>query len=379
MSLTSFQQLIIATDATKIWTSEMIMPGILFSDGIVPCSVALKPSSKESMSENHYSSSSTLLPLPLPLCQFVNSSEHINYPNVSSCFRFDPLKYHNNTKETRDALVCDFYESARNSGFRLDHKYRDNAKVLTFTCAHNRAPQKEKQWDQSTYQKPGTKVSVMKQVKTHCRKKKGTFANPSNAKLISGQNKHSVRRTSTNRPTSNDVRCPFRFQCVFDQSSSSWYLKHDRNLLTNPNLHMGHHKLRAHLIKSKLIEMSKSERELALQCSDLFVQNEVISKLMNARTKNTSRFCAKQVQYLRLKLRAHSMINDLNEGKSSAEALISNFQSMKDSGGDIHFIALTHSFKDGYLISNSRGRPRKKVHDDECKLIFGLNRSWNRF
>ncbi len=117
--------------------------------------------------------------------------------------------------------------------------------------------------------------------------------------------------------------------------------------------------------------MSQSERDLAIQCSDLFVQTDVIiSQLMNVRTKNISRFCSKQVQYLRLKLRAHSLVSDVNDGKSSAEALLHNFHLMKENGDDIYFIALTHSFKDGYLISNSRGRPRKNVEDNECKCFY---------
>ena len=374
----SFDKLSVATEATKTWTSDMKMSGIVSGNFISNCCVEL--SGKDT---RQIVSPSGML----SLCQFVNSSEYINFSHVNSCFQFDPVKYNSNKKEIRDLLVRDMYESARTAGFPLDHKYRDNAKVFTFTCSHNRGQQQKTEWDENLYQKPGTRRTTLKQVKTSFRRKKGTLLSPTGApKLPSGHNKHSVRRTTTNRPVSEDVRCPFKLQCFFDDKTSSWYLKHDRNLEVNPNLHIGHNQLRPHLIKSKLIEMSTSERDLAIQCSDLFVQNDVISQLINLRTKNISRFCAKQVQYLRLKLRAHSQVTDVNEGKSSAEALLHNFHDMKDKGLDIHFIALTHSYKDGYLISNSRGRPRKNVCEGECKWRYrifqlcnlSLNRSSNR-
>ncbi len=200
--LSSFKKLTIATEATKTWNSNMKMPGIvsgnsIFKDDVLP----VKSISKDDVHRGNVpdpkslSGKSLMCVQDLSLCQFINSSEYINFPNVNSCFRFDPHKFNGNTKEIRDLFVRDIYEAARRAGFPIDHKYRDNAKIITFTCSHNRPPQQQKQWDESLFQKPGTKKTVFKQVKSGPSKKKGSSISIMNDshKLPIGQNKHSVR------------------------------------------------------------------------------------------------------------------------------------------------------------------------------------------
>ena len=353
MSLSSYNRLSAATLFTKTWKSDMLMYGSLAGSICAPSPKPTHPSG-QSMAN-------------LPLCQFINNPDYINFRSINACFRFDSSLYNNTSIHNRDLLVAAVYESARLAGFQLEHRYK-RRNFIEFTCCHNKSPIEKAEWGDDVVQKPGTKVTAAKQQKKHKPKGKMSTDATNNSIRLHGHNLHSIRRTTTKRPTSESTRCKFCFNVIHDDSTKAWYLRENR-FAVDPSLHIGHNKLKPHQIKSKLIEMSQEERDLALQCSELFVQNSVISKLMNLRKGQKARFCSKQIAYLRSKLRANKLLHDHSAKNSSAENLINNFQEMQAQGQDIHFIALTHSYKDGYLITNSRGRPKKKVPEGECKFI----------
>ena len=120
-------------------------------------------------------------------------------------------------------------------------------------------------------------------------------------------------------------------------------------------------------VKSDIISLSKKEIDLALNCHDLFINNQIISDLLELQRGGECRFSNKQMAYLKAKMKAKSQLDKFTSGKSTAENLLNSFDKMIECGDDIHYISLTHSYKDVFRIVNSKGRPRK-VRPGECEF-----------
>ena len=69
--------------------------------------------------------------------------------------------------------------------------------------------------------------------------------------------------------------------------------------------------------------------------------------------------------YLKSKMKAQKQMDMFSSGKSSAENLLSSFDEMIKGGDDLHYVALTHFYKDIFMIANSKGRPRRNVRENE--------------
>ncbi len=301
------------------------------------------------------------------ICNY-NMTNFFSFKNGAS-FMFDPRVYPDMEKGTVDRLKSDIIESARLAGFKLRRHGKSKDRIY-FRCDHNKIIQ-EREFDDDKHQQPGTKVTTARSVKSKSNVNPKRTCSSNLARV--GKNKHAKKRISSTGSTCMKDKCPFQMLTVYSKKEKAWFLRPDCNgniqddgTFRDPNLHVGHFKVSPDNVKSDIITLSKNEIDLALQCQSLFVNNQTIVDLLELQRGGDCRFSKKQMAYLKAKTKANLEVDMFSAGKSTAEKLLNSFDEMIARGDDVHYVALTHSYKDGFRISNSKGRPRK-VRPGECK------------
>ena len=358
----------IASNANK-WRSKMLFKGhvpsfLSFSDQ------ALCPSVGVTKGLN-----TKALPPPTlhSICDY-NTKMLVSFKNGDS-FMFDPAEYPDAKASTVNRLKTDLIEAARLAGFKLRRSGKAPERVY-FRCDHNKiiCNIPERQFMPNKHQQEGTLVISQRNKSTkNAALKKSPQSRPV------GLNIHKRKRINATGGICEDTRCPFQFLTVFSRKDKAWYLRTDCNgnvedngTKRDPNAHRGHCRVDPGNVKTDLISLSKAELELATQCQGLFVNDKTIADLLELQRGGDCRFTKKQMQYLKAKMKAHTQLNNFSNGKSSAENLINSFDDMIAKGDDIQYIALTHSYKDGFRIVNSRGRPCGPLPNGQCELLVFL-------
>ena len=319
-----------------------------------------------------------LLPPPTlqPICDY-NMKHFFSFKNGDS-FMFDPRIYPDVKKGTVEKLKADIIESARNAGFKLRREGKARNRI-NFRCDHNKIipPATERIFETNKHQQSGTKIATARSSNSKADAPSKTTGSSNLA--CTGKNKHKKKRISSTGATCEKDKCPFQLTTVFCNKEKAWFLRsdcrgniEDDGTFRDPNLHKGHFKVSPDNVKTDIITLSKKEIDLALQCQSLYVNNQTVSDLLELQRGGDCRFSSKQMAYLKAKTKANLELESFSAGKSTAEKLLKSFDRMIAQGDDISYVALTHSYKDGFRISHSKGRPRK-VRPGECKLFLKKN------
>ena len=348
----------------NIWRSQMLFAGHIPSNELLASPGLCQPVSKDQK---------IVLPPPsLHSISDYNMKHFFSFKNGDS-FMFDPRTYPDCKSETVIRLKADIIESARKAGFRLRREGKARNRI-NFRCDHNKiiTETTERVFKNNKHQQEGTKITTARFLKPNV--SSSSKSKKSSKVARSGKNIHAKKRINATGALCKKDQCPFQMITVFCKKEQAWFLRSDCNgnidengSYRDPSLHRGHIKVAPENVKSDIISLSKKEIDLALNCHDLFINNQIISDLLELQRGGECRFSNKQMAYLKAKMKAKSQLDKFTSGKSTAENLLNSFDKMIKSGDDIHYISLTHSYKDGFRIANSKGRPRK-VRPGECEF-----------
>lgn len=279
-------------------------------------------------------------PSEINICDFLCPQSCEQLSSFPLSFMFDPKVFHGvNSKEN---LKLYLKGKCREAGFFLTTDNRSKGarggrlSTISFICEHNKQPMKPK-----TLDKNATKVSRRGRV--------------------------------TTRPLSKSHRCPFEFKVTCLKEDQCWYLvSHDRG-----PTHVGHYPQVPDTVRSVLESVDENLMELALHSEELGLSDATIAALLNLQGSGTERFTRSQIRHLLTRHKADSAINGFGK-KSSAEALLSSFDSMIENGYDLHYVAMVHSCDQSFQLKIPKGRPRKitlsgDIDIDKIRLSMRIN------
>ncbi len=246
------------------------------------------------------------------------------FPDVKSNFKFDPCVYKG--AKSYDAIKKAMVDKFREAGFGV-YTHRNSSRV-----------KKHKRLAQVTFK---------------CDQNKLSTEGLSNIGLQLKQR--------TKRPDTCENRCEFEIT-VFCAEDDCWYLNSRNDTGSKRTQHRGHVKLPPVNVKSKITDFDEDALELAMQCSELELDDTLIARLVSVRTTGSIRFTPAQIRYAIARQKAEKLCKEFNttKGMSSAEQLLSSFDALIRDGDELEYIALIHDASDeSCQLSMPKGRKAK--------------------
>ena len=115
------------------------------------------------------------------------------------------------------------------------------------------------------------------------------------------------------------------------------------------------------LLDSSIATFDEDSLELALQCTELCLDNSTIAKLVNLRTKGCEKFTPDdQIKYILARHEAEKLVGqfDSSSSKSSAQQLLDDFELLTETDRTLQYVAIIHSSaEESYYIKMPAGRP----------------------
>ncbi len=133
----------------------------------------------------------------------------------------------------------------------------------------------------------------------------------------------------------------------FMSPDGCWYL------LCGPDnnaIHTGHAQMIPSLLDASIATFDEESLELAIQCTELCLDNSTIAKLVNLRTKGCKKFTPDQIKYILSRHEAEKIVAQFDSSKSSAQQLLDDFESLSQTDTTLKYVAMIHLSEEGYYI-----------------------------
>ena len=155
------------------------------------------------------------------------------------------------------------------------------------------------------------------------------------------------RKTSTSRPTSTIKLCPFKcylkmFKTNHSQFPGRWILQSTKQ---NIGQHYGHWQMKPSQLRVCINKMTKEEKKIACQCSQINFTAASSTALINLRNELGIKYSDDQIRHLNRM--EEKKLNALSADASSADQIIHAFQQRTD----VAYLSVTYSPTQGLMLS----------------------------
>mmetsp|Transcript_15000 Transcript_15000/g.28232 ORF Transcript_15000/g.28232 Transcript_15000/m.28232 type:complete len:809 (-) Transcript_15000:162-2588(-) len=275
-------------------------------------------------------------------------------------FQFDRSLFQGTSKETIIALKSHIFNACREAGFYLavagagKPSSKNQVYFILFQCDHNRVDRfNPNHYGDGKMQKMGTKI----QTDHGYKKQKNTNG--------------TARKTYSASSPIDGGKCRFRLRVYCSAIDETWYLSRCECVEddVDPGAHNGHIAMPPEYIRTPLYMLLEDKDSLQLlhQCKQHLATDPFVTAILRERTQLQS-IKPKQMQYLMSKLRAQELLTNNINNLSSAERLLKQFDDLVEGNEEINYVALIHSFDQGYKLRVPKGRPSK-----ECAGFSSMN------
>ena len=129
------------------------------------------------------------------------------------------------------------------------------------------------------------------------------------------------------------------------------------------------------LLDSSIATFDEDSLELALQCTELCLDNSTIAKLVNVRTNGCEKFTPDQIKYILARHEAEKLVGQFDSSRSSAQQLLDDFEVLTETDPTLQYVAMIHAFEEGYYIKMPAGRPSLSIGDQQNMNISDIRKS----
>ena len=168
------------------------------------------------------------------------------------------------------------------------------------------------------------------------------------------------------------TQCEFSLRVYCYKDDCCWYLLCDEDKYS---MHTGHAEMIPSLLDSAVATFNEDFLELAIQCTELCLDNSTIAKLVNLRTKGCLKFTPDQIKYILSRHEAEKLVAQFDSRKSSAQQLLDDFESLTQTDPTLKYVAMIHSSEEGYYIKMPAGRPSILIGNQPDMNICDIRQS----